>query len=257
MKIKKDIISVTESGINPYAVVLYNYLLVLSANHSVQITNKRLAEKLHWQLKTVKNYISLLNKTNLIVITGGTRSRVITLNRPDKFLSNISLFTINKSKTNTVSNIPDNEYSSLPIEKLRDKKWLLDYLVDFKPKERIKDLTAYIKERCPKRLSFGDKILLEEKGDIERTKTFDSNDFMDFMQHLQTHETRKENTMQRAGDYDLQHKDAFKKDYEQFLISNQDLEVLFAFKHRKYNSLSSCPYKLQVMFLNWIEPGLF
>jgi hypothetical protein len=251
-------VEIYEKGINPYAIILYNVLYLLcgrSPEGKTKAKNGELADFLKWDIKTVKKYIRLLKKLNLIVVSGETRNRTISCNEPDEILKSTKIY--KKPETspechNTI--IP--EQKTINLKKLRAEKWLIEYLEDVPIKERLSDLQLYIRTAKPE-IDFGDRVILEEKGDIKRAITFNPEDFTNFMFSQNAAALQKEQATVRAGEYDRDHKETFKADLEQFYKNNLNIEALSAYKHRKYSKLSDCPCELQKIFLSWLEPELF
>ena len=185
----------------------------------------------------------LLKSLNLIIISGETRNRIISCNEPENILKFAETATLEKRVKHNLS-------------ALRATKWLIEYLEDIPLKERISDLQLYLRTVKPD-ISFGDKVILEEKGDIERAATFNPEDFMDFIFNQKSRALQQEHIFARAGEYDNSHKSTFKEDLKRFYSNNQSILGLDAYKHRRYTKLIDCPYELQKLFLKWVEPGLF
>jgi len=240
-------VKIYETGINPYAIVLYNVLYIDCSNKSTKQTkakNDELAELLKWEIKTVKKYLQILKSLNLIVVSGSTRNRSIRCNDPSLIIRNNDI-SYNKKKIKTSIK------KSVNIEKLRSEKWLAEYLEDVRLKDRRADLKLYIKTVKPD-INLRDKILLIEKGDISKAATFNSEEFMNFTLNQKSINTEKDQVTARAGDYDLQHKNIFKTEITEFYKNSNMIN-----DYKNYKRLSDCPFELQKLFLSWIEPGLF
>jgi len=84
-------VKIYETGINPYAIVLYNVLYIDCSNKSSKQTkakNDELAELLKWEIKTVKKYLQFLKSLNLVVISGSARNRSIRCHEPSVIIRN-------------------------------------------------------------------------------------------------------------------------------------------------------------------------
>jgi hypothetical protein len=223
--------------ISPGTIVIYSYLFYLCSQKTdrrTDIKNTELKEILKMDLNTIKKAVSTLKKLKYIEISGSTRNRKIFCNDPYEIAEKL------KEDKNKV----------IQFQKMELEKWYIEYIEDIPKSQRIEDVRIYYADNYQK-LSIINRIKFEKSADPKEIKNIDLSDFKKFIKLQINILQEKVRIKKRAGEYDQQHKRLFKKEIRKFYIDKNIVDI------REQSQLSDCPYELQKMFLEWLEPELF